>query len=186
MRARMFALAEFVLKRFGVPRGNESLMGDIEEDYASGKSLLWLWRETTSAVVITAVRDIRKHRLLALRAIAAGWLLLWGGNMAASHLLVSPGVMYRGAFSRVSLLVLFELVVWPTFVGWAVGRMHRDQQASMVVVYAAFLFAGDAWSYCVYRDLVHDFIPAACVMLVFTLLGGFLQEPGEARDRRGV
>ena len=170
MRARIFALAEALLKRFGVPQGNESLMGDIEEEYASGKSLVWLWRETTSAIVITIARDIRKHGLLASRAIVTGWCLLRGGNLVASHFLAAPGVWYRGADWHVVLRVLFGLMAWPVFVGWAVGRMHRDQQASMVIVYAASLVAYDVWYYCVYRGLVQDQVPVDCVMLVFTLL----------------
>jgi hypothetical protein len=80
MRSRMLALAESLLARFGIPQGNELLMGDVVEEYSSGRSALWLWRQTANAVASTVARDFRNHKLLVVRALATGWALLRGGK----------------------------------------------------------------------------------------------------------
>lgn len=180
----MFALAESLLRRFGVPQGNESLMGDLVEEYTSGRSVVWLWRETLNAIATTMVRDVRNHKLMAVRAVAIGWLLSMAW-LQILRLLLKPGVVHTGAASR-SLLFPFTIAVWPAFVGWVVGRTHRAQQAAMVVVYAISLVAYSIWYYTAnYSEITRMPIPnqfgfdieITCVALAFTLAGGFLQKP---------
>jgi hypothetical protein len=134
MRSRMLALAESLLARFGIPQGNESLMGDLVEDYSSGKSALWLWSQTTNAIASTVARDIRNHKLLAVRALATGWALqlVWQEilHLAEPRLLV----WHRGPIYHWELLLLSTITLWPAFVGWVVGRTHRAQQAAMAAL----------------------------------------------------
>ncbi len=59
MKSKLPALAEWLLTRFGIPQQNESLMGDLAEESRSGRSALWLWRETMVAIGTTVARDIR-------------------------------------------------------------------------------------------------------------------------------
>lgn len=95
MRSGMLALAESLLKRFGIPQRNESLMGDLAEEYGSGRSVLWLWRQTANAIVSTVARDIQNHKLAALRAIATGWLLMVAWSQIIHLVEPRPGVWYK-------------------------------------------------------------------------------------------
>jgi hypothetical protein len=183
MKAKAPAVAEWLLTRIGVPR-NESLMGDLVEEYHSGRSALWFWRQTAIAVAITVVRDIQNHKLLAVRAMATGWLL----TLAWWQLLIlaqpRPGVWGKhtlwGISSRLTILLC------PALIGWVVARTHRAQQASMVLVYAASIGIWSIWHFIVnYERIAHspaanqmDFeIKVICFVLAGTLVGGFLQRP---------
>lgn len=67
--------ASWLLTRFASGPQSESMMGDLVEQYRSGRSAAWYWRQVVSAVLAGAGRDLRTHKLLTLRAVAFGSLL---------------------------------------------------------------------------------------------------------------
>ncbi|MHB8814992.1 MAG: hypothetical protein ACYDAE_17205 [Steroidobacteraceae bacterium] len=76
------AIAAWLLSRFAPTRRSESLLGDLFEEYQTGRSPAWYWRETFVALLIAAHRESRElfarrvpQVLLALLAPAA--LLVW-------------------------------------------------------------------------------------------------------------
>jgi len=175
----MFSVSESLLRRLGVSQGNESLMGDLVEEYSSGRSILWLWRETVIAIMTKTGCDLRNHKLIALRAIATGWLLLelWAQ--------ILPLIDVRVPGYWLLFLLLFEISIWPAFVGWVVGRTHRLQQAAMVLAYAASIAAYSIWYYCLhYVEITRMSTPdqlfvgiASLATVSCTLIGGLLQKP---------
>src|SRR5262245_17766932 len=60
------ALATTILERSGV---DPVLIGDLVEQYRGGRSALWLWSQVPRAVVNAAIRDVRRHYILAARAL---------------------------------------------------------------------------------------------------------------------
>jgi hypothetical protein len=182
----MLALAESLLTRFGIPQGNESLVGDLVEEYGCGRSSVWLWRQTASAIALTVARDIRDHKLLAVRAIATGWVLqfAWLGFVRFAQ--PRAYVWHEGPIVYWQLMFLSTFTTWPAFVGWVVGRTHLAQQAAMVLLYTASIVAWSIWYFSVhYVEIKHMPIPSQlsidiqldCAILVSTLVGGFLQRP---------
>ncbi len=184
MKSKMPALAEWLLTRFGIPQRNESLMGDLAEESSSGRSALWLWRETVVAIATTVGRDVRNHKLLAMRAIAVGWLLMIGSRQVVLLFQPRPGVW--GRHTLWSLFLIFTVSVWPAIVGWVVARMHRAQQAAMVLVYIASWVIWSLWYFSVHYDEIKRMpipdqlsidIAVNCAALLSALVGGFLQRP---------
>jgi len=67
-------LATTILMRLA--RRNESIVGDLFEEYAAGRSRAWFWQQVLSAVIFGAVREIGDHPFRAVGAVATGWAVL--------------------------------------------------------------------------------------------------------------
>jgi len=63
--------ASWLLERFDV---DEALSGDLAEEYRRHHSGAWFWRQTAVAVLRKGSADVRRHKLLAVRACSSvGW-----------------------------------------------------------------------------------------------------------------
>ncbi len=67
-------LAMAILMRLG-PR-EEPLVGDLVEEYTTGRSRLWFWRQALAAVAAGTIRGIRDQPLRTVGAVALGWAVL--------------------------------------------------------------------------------------------------------------
>jgi cation transport ATPase len=186
MNPKTPAMAGWLLKRFGIPQRNESLMGDLVEEYGSGRSALWFWRQTAVAIGTRVGRDLGSHKLLALRAMAVGWLLNVAGGQIEGH---AKTVCYlRHWVSAFEVIMLLSVSLFPALVGWGVARMHRAQQAAMVLAFVASEMIWAIGYYSVNYAAIERMHPPSvsgiyfllvCSMLACTLIGGFLQKPRE-------
>src|SRR5437870_1318659 len=53
--------------------GRDALAGDLVEQFRSGKSTLWLWREVVAAILTASWKEVQTKRMSALKAVALGW-----------------------------------------------------------------------------------------------------------------
>lgn len=72
------ACATRLLLRFG-PR-DESVVGDLIEEYGSGRSRVWYWRQILSAILLTTRRELGADPLRAVVALTSGWATLPGAT----------------------------------------------------------------------------------------------------------
>ncbi len=143
MNRRVPVFATWLLERFGVKRQNEALIGDLAEEYQAGKSWAWYWWQTLFAIAVAVLRDVREHKLLALRAVAMGWILWRAFPLIVSRVesvYLYPRSLHWSAeaiLAYISALLVWRFIRW-VLIGWLVGRAHRAQAASMVMVLATF------------------------------------------------
>ena len=115
------ALARILLNRLG-PR-DQSLVGDMYEEYAAGRSRAWLWRQVIGSIAYGAVADIRRARRRTGVAIAIGWtvaaaVFLLGDRIAPALAGFFWGWNQQAAYA--------DQVWWPFYIG------------ALIVTYAGF------------------------------------------------
>jgi hypothetical protein len=152
-------LAAWLFERLASGPNRESLGGDLIERYASGRSGSWYWRQVVNAILGGAARDVRDHKLLALRAVTVGFASMWMFWALASLPLrvvwvLSNGGLYLGSHWMTldyswmhyrGYLALLLSVVGSAGSGWIVARLHREHQTAMVLAFlAAVVLAGTA------------------------------------------
>jgi hypothetical protein len=129
---------------------NESLIGDLVEDYGRGRSNSWYWRQALTAIAVSFWREISTHRLLAIKATATGWLAfylfqsVYSGMLSRFHLWLPlyrelPLFLGYGTAARV-----YKLILWtPIWVGsgWLMSRLYRAHLACMVLVFSTSVLA---------------------------------------------
>jgi hypothetical protein len=68
-------LATALLHRLG-PAEDDALAGDLLEEFATGRSRAWYWREALAAIALGAVRHAVAAPLRTISGVATGWLTL--------------------------------------------------------------------------------------------------------------
>ena len=126
----------------------EALAGDIQEEYETGRSRTWYWKQTIGAVVIGIYEDIRLHKLLAARAVATGWavlfmfsLILWSLSLdLVGGLLPLRWHVYLWVHPPTVQLLLGVLGCFAyASSGWIVAKLHRQHRTAMLLVYVLSL-----------------------------------------------
>jgi hypothetical protein len=141
-------LATAVLKRLASGPKRESLIGDLIEQYQSGRSPVWYWRQVLAAIVAGAVSDLRSHKLLTVRVVIFAWALWWAfgyyleeplsrmtGVSVQNWLLVSGHETLRWWWLRLGLPDLLFYQFAYAVIGFLVVRFHRTHRASVLLVY---------------------------------------------------
>jgi hypothetical protein len=142
-------------------------MGDVMEEYREGRSRAWYWRQVLTAIVMSAYREIHSHGLLALRAVATGWAIIFlyrfffraSAEMAFHRLEPGQGFL-NWTFVHVYWYVIYTPVL--ALGGWMVARLHRQHQMAMVLAFAAskvLTFVPHFVTFAAYSFSSPDYVP---------------------------
>jgi len=143
-------LATFLLSR--LTERNASALGDAAEQYQSGKSRWWFWRQMVSIVVQMVVRDIQERPILVVSVIAGAAILtlieplLHATIVTFDEQLFVRGIswFYVNGYGLPSIVSNHPWLITAVFyalVGWTVGRVAGSKQAAAVLTFAASVFA---------------------------------------------
>jgi hypothetical protein len=133
-------LANWLLAHFGSVE--DALVGDIYQEWSTGRSGAWFWHQTLSAIVCGTVREIRCRPWRTCAALVLGWSaaaafflagdtiadglagLIWGWSRQKAYaddhwapFLVSASLVSFGGFSMSA---------------WLVTRLHRRNPAMLL------------------------------------------------------
>lgn len=154
-RAQPPILATWLYERLAAGPAREALAGDLIEQYATGRSRAWYWRQVLSAIIVGLVNQLRDNSVLALRGLVVGWTVLLTLRSFARPVFFAAAMRMRdalvdwtffsmnwrstfGSIAAAQLVELpFSLAFWVTaaVAGWSVGRLHRKQQTAVVLLF---------------------------------------------------
>jgi len=134
-------LAMAILTRLG-PQ-DQPMVGDLIEEYTTGRSRMWFWRQALAAVAAGAIRGIRDQPLRAVGAVALGWAVLalvfvLFGDKAANGLAKLVWNWNRAVGYGSNVWWPFQITAaFVSYAGFAlsafvVARLHRGNPAMLL------------------------------------------------------
>ena len=174
------------LKRLLPAHDIDALLGDIAEE-RSRRSWLWYWWQLLAIVVVASWRDVRKHPLLALRAVAIGCVALTiyfgtvlligrvirvlsnGGYYVAGYWLTLPNPPGpRPPYDTVIVVAINALGF--VLSGWAIVRLHRAHGIAMAM---PFLVTMTLLALIPLAVILTDTGPGTARMPLYQIIGTF-------------
>lgn len=144
--------ARWLLERFGRTLRLGSLVGDLDEEHADGRSRAWYWRQVVGALAVGYSRTLRMHSLSFILALAAGCAVTIAWQFANN--LVFPPVFHnlwrirQHAWTAVAVVHFSGLLLSRASVfglcfvsAWVVTRVHRAHQRAVLVAFVLALTA---------------------------------------------
>jgi hypothetical protein len=144
-------LADWLLRRLASGPRQQSLIGDLHEQYRSGRTAAWYWRQTVRAIVASTVWDIRRHPLLAIRAVVLTyvflipWIFFTSYMYGATRWWMNDHILSR--ITPVRLMVVLQdawniwgaplLIAWclgSGLIGWLIASLQPQSRAGMTFV----------------------------------------------------
>jgi len=138
-RSQPPALATWLLEHARFSTTDGVIAGDLLEEFHTGRSAAWYWRQVLAAIVVGCAREARHHRVLAIRAI----LITWAANYGA--LLLGRTVLYELFGNRRLPGLTIQLALWAicflgaTTSGLIVALLHRRYRNAMLLTSAGAL-----------------------------------------------
>jgi hypothetical protein len=136
-----------LLKRLVPTQDHDALLGDLNEEFQRGRSVVWYWAQILAAIVVGSWKDVRTHPLVVARAAVTGiicQLLLAVAVSTLRALLTGAGFMwghtwiglpwYWWPYSPDGDLVL--RAVWfggQILIGWLILHLYRGHGLTMVL-----------------------------------------------------
>lgn len=139
-------LATWLLERFGNGRRNESLLGDLHEQYVQGRSAGWYWSQVLRALAISA--RARLATLVAAVAMTFVMALAWlqaqdffARNASSVHSFMAG---MTDDYHTAAILTWFASlsIKAPFFflTGWLAVRIHRSGPLTVLATVLALYF----------------------------------------------
>jgi hypothetical protein len=144
--------ATWLLERLGNGSRFEPLIGDLVEQFASGRSRFWFWRQATGALAHHVLEVLRTHALSFTAAVLAGcalnWLWQFGCSFAFQSVYVNLAAVkqHPWAFGAVARLAGMQANMAAEYAlcftsAWLVTRLHRAHQRAVLLAFTAVIIA---------------------------------------------
>ena len=117
-----------------------ALLGDLLEERAGGRSVLWFWTQVTYAAILATVRDARMNRWQTVRAVLVGWLFAHGIGSVALVVVFAyaiPASVPSGQFAGAAAALYFIVLVAAGGGAWAVTRLNPHHEGPMLITFLA-------------------------------------------------
>lgn len=130
-----------------VDPANDALHGDLLEEFASGRSRLWYWRQVMAAAGLALARPVRAHGLSGLEPAMLGVIMLFMLGFYVVFVVNVTDWLLRFEGLQVFSLMPAWLARWPLAAplltlsaGWVAGRLISaggDHRLARIVGFGA-------------------------------------------------
>jgi hypothetical protein len=154
------------------PRTSAGLIGDLIEEYRNGRSRTWYWQQTIVALIMSAFREGRAHKLQASTAIVLGYVC--GASLC--YFTTSAAGKFVGPYTVVGAYILFLPLAFISAAtsGWILSRTHSRP---MVLVFAVFCGIASVVALAMYHALFPLERMPPLPMTVVVLVNNFIIVP---------
>jgi hypothetical protein len=158
------ALATVLLESLIPPRTSAGLIGDLIEEYRNGRSRTWYWQQTIVALMMSAFREGREHKLQAGSAIVLGYLC--GASLC--YFTTSAAGKFVGGYTVVGAYLSFLPLAFisAAISGWILSRTHSRP---MVLVFAIFCVIASVVALAAYVMFPMDRMPLPMTVVVLII-----------------
>jgi hypothetical protein len=146
-------LATVLLCRLAEP--TETVLGDLVEQFQSGKSTLWYWRQVASVIMQKVVGDIRQSPVVVVLVMASGLILTVITPSTITAIISFDrwlfvrgfGWFYLNGYGLPASMATHPYWIFTAFYvlfGWCVGWLAQRKQAAVVWLFAISIFISDS------------------------------------------
>ena len=139
-------IATWLLDHLVSGRHRESLIGDLDEQFARRRSPLWFWKQALTTIALTGSQEVRAHKFLALRGLALSVAVFYFVRIPTSTLgqeldrLLLVRTPQWVAQYRVHELVWMILTFGSyVVIGWIIANVDPQRRVTSVLVFLAYL-----------------------------------------------
>ena len=190
MKRQPPTLATVLLQRFVNPDG--AILGDLVEQFQSGRSRAWYWRQITGVIASSVVRDVRAHPILTIRGIAVAWLFGWAIVRRLYYALRFDEVLFASGFRWFYVngyglphglqgAIVVSCFGWllGAVCGWIVARLHRPFGIPILIANLVFVYLWTAVSFVPNPYLTPLGVLNLLMYPILTLSGGVFERMRE-------
>ena len=135
------AVATWLLEHIRFSNTDESLAGDLLEEFTQGRSSAWYWRQVLMAIVVGFAKEVRIHWILAIRATIIGLAVSTGASMLIHSFIVTlrkDGIIELDSIPRFVPWALSSFLSGIVS-GWLVAFLHRKNRVAMLLTFVGAL-----------------------------------------------
>ena len=129
-------IATWMLKHFGSGPDNDTLLGDLAEQYRRSGSAMWYWRQALKAMPVSFFKEIRGHKWIAASSLLTGWA---GWMIFVTMIPLHVPLAFFFNHRYVGELVVNDTAM-PLLVGMLCGRLvsllRRNEPTAVVLLFA--------------------------------------------------
>jgi len=138
-------IATWMLKHFGSGPDNDTLLGDLAEQYRRNGSAMWYWRQALKAIPVSLLKEVRAHKWIAARALLTGWVVWIMCELMLPDLMRSFYYFRVAGYDVPYFWGTVPSLLSGALSGWVIGRFHRSQRTSVLLFAVSVIFMGLWW-----------------------------------------
>jgi len=164
----------------------DALVGDLDEEYRSGRTRGWYWRQALSAVVVSPVHQLVLAPLRAARGVVIGWAVFLA-LFALFDQTIGPPLSSVG-YSTGYWLPFWIGAFLCSYTGfaasaWTVSRIEREKAGPVLMLHIASVVVAMAIAAAILElrarptPVPHVLFPLVSVALPYQWRSGFVLAP---------